>query len=146
MNTHVYNTTHHNVNRLLGSWKELESGALTPHHRIPGTTRADLPLIFKALVQNKSSLNVSDTSNTNIKNSIKTFLDADYNLDSVKKKLSEGINNKLIVEDTNELLRILSDETLYDLVDIVIPILRFSGLLLFLSFFFSLSSSLFLYI
>ena len=100
-------------------------------HNIPGTSTPALPHILKTMIENVTSttLNVSDTSPAFIKSvraSLQQLLVEDLSHDSTKKdKLLEGINHDSRLTARAHSLHGLgaqSDETLSDLVDIVIPI------------------------
>ena len=104
-------------------------------HNIPGTSTPSLPHILKTMIENVTSttLNVSDTSPAFIKSvraSLQQLLVEDLSHDSTKKaKLLQGINyDSRLTARAHSLhgLGAQSDETLSDLVDIVIPITSIS--------------------
>jgi len=115
----IVNQNASSFHRSLGSWKSLENGEV-PAHFIPNTTRPNLPYVFKRLIDDvKGVVNISQLIPSILNDSIRHI---DFKLNTTKAKLLEGINFKAKKE--NDLLGILNtDESLYDLVDIIIPIL-----------------------
>lgn len=124
----VTNTTtyHENHRRRLGSWKDLETGYIPQYHLVPFTSRPNLPFIMKQLLLNRTELawNISDSNTTSVKMSVQDFFNKYGSNSAVKERLHEGLNMKMNEKATRKGLHSLSttDETLEDLVDIVIPI------------------------
>jgi reversibly glycosylated polypeptide / UDP-arabinopyranose mutase len=121
-----FTTLHENHRRQLGSWKDLETGYIPQYHLVPFTSRPNLPFIMKQLLLNRTELawNISDLKTTGVKTSVQDFFKKYGSNSEVKERLHEGLNMKFNEGTLRKSLHSLSttDETLEDLVDIVIPI------------------------
>lgn len=115
---------HNRTRRKLASvsaWAEFESGRWTPpFHKIPGTSRPNLPLTLKSLLATQETFQINETSTSSLSFIVsnKSFVNS-----LSGEVLKQGFNGRLLTptKESDKLYGLAdSDNTLQDLMDIII--------------------------
>ena len=120
--------------RRLWEWEEkLGKGTGLGTHTVPGTSLPSLPHLLKTLLENKSSVNLSDWKSADaVRSAVRSFMTVDVNDADKRAKLVEGVNGHHRQHHSRSdasrsaharsVRSISSDETLNDLFDVVLPV------------------------